>query len=115
MSVTVPLAYPAPIPLGHRVELTWLVKLGGLRGNKPSSQPFEPHLRDLDSGIAYGPEWQFGSYGMFRSDRVNAYSQEPRPDLEVERTLRGRVVACTVVSVTLAEPYQQTLLLLDEE
>ncbi len=58
MSVTVPLAYPAPIPVGHRVELTWFVKLGGLRGNKPAARPFEPHLRDLDSGVAYAPEWQ---------------------------------------------------------
>lgn len=116
MSVTVPLAYPAPIPVGHRVELTWFVKLGGgLRANKPTSRPFEPHLRDLDSGIAYGTEWQFGEFVGFRSDRVHPYEPEPLARLEVERTLRGRIAACTVVNVSLAEPYQHTILLLDAE
>ncbi len=115
MSVTVPLAYPAPIPVGHRVELTWFVKLGGLRGNKPTPRPFEPHLRDLDSGVAYGAEWQLGTFGAFRSDTVNAYAPEPLPQLEVASTLRGRVAACTIIHVGLAEPYQQTLLVLDEE
>jgi hypothetical protein len=115
MSVTVPLSYPAPIPVGHRVELTWFVKLGGLRGNKPAARPFEPHLRDLDSGVTYAPEWQLGSFHAFRSDVVNAYRPEPHADLEVASTLRGRVSGCTVVHVGLAEPYQQTLLVLDEE
>ena len=115
MSVTVPLAYPAPIPVGHRVELTWFVKLGGLRGTTPTPRPFEPHLRDLDSGVAYAPEWQLGSFHAFRSSTVNAYQPEPLDGLEVASTLRGRVSACTVVHVGMAEPYQQTLLVLDEE
>lgn len=114
MSVTVPLAYPAAIPVGHRVELTWFVRLGGMRGNKPSSRPFEPYLHDLDSGVAYGTEWQLGTFRAFRSDHVHPYELEPLPQLEVERTLRGRVTACTVVTVTLPEPYQNTILVLDE-
>jgi len=115
MSVTVPLAYPAAIPVGHRVELTWMLQRGGLRGNKLSAKPFEPFLRDLDSGVAYGCEWHVGSFDAFRSDRVHPYASEPLPELEVERTLRGRVAACTVVTVAVADPYQHTILVLDEE
>jgi hypothetical protein len=34
MSLTVPLAYPAAIPVGHHVELTWRLKPAGISGKK---------------------------------------------------------------------------------
>lgn len=115
MSVIVPLAYPAAIPVGHRVELTWRVNRGRRRGSKPTPSPHEPFLLDLDTGVGIGPEWQLGDFVAFRADHVHAYAVDPLPQLEVERTLRGRVVSCTIVHVTLPDPYQQTILVLDEE
>ncbi len=116
MSVTVPLAYPAAIPVGHRVELTWFVKLAGMRAYKPSSRPFEPHLRDLDSGVAYGAEWQLGSV---RRLPLRPPSTPTSPSRCRGCRSSGRCaaasLACTVVPVRLPNPYQNTLLLLDEE
>jgi hypothetical protein len=115
MSLTVPLAYPAAVPVGHHVELTWRFKPGGLRGNKPTSRPYEPFLIDLDSGVQYAPYWQVGTHDTFRSHAVNDYASEPRLELDVERVVRGRVRSCTVVHIGLSEPYQQTILVIEED
>lgn len=115
MTLIVPLAYPAAIPVGHRVELTWYLKPGGIRRNKLESVPPQPFLVDLDSGVRYGTHWQLGEYVTFRSDWPNRYALDPLPQLRAERIVRGRVAACTIVHVGLGEPYQQTMLLVDEE
>jgi hypothetical protein len=65
--------------------------------------------------VQYAPEWQVGTFATFRSGTVNAYASEPRLDLDVERVVRGRVRSCTIVHVTMAEPYQQTILVVDED
>jgi hypothetical protein len=115
MTLIVPLAYPAAIPVGHRVELTWYLKPAGVARRKLASAPPEPFLVDLDSGVRYGVEWQLGEHLSFRSDRPNRYELDPLPHLQAERIVRGRVAACTIVHVSLSEPYQQTMLLIDEE
>lgn len=115
MSLKVPLAYPAAIPIGHHVELTWRLKAGGLLGNKLVEQPYEPFLIDLDSGVQYAPEWQVGTHATFRSGAVNDYASEPRVELQVTRVVRGRVRSCTIVHVGMAEPYQQTILVIEPD
>ena len=115
MTVIVPLAYPAAIPVGHRVELTWYLKPSGRGGRRLASLPPQPFLVDLDSGVRYGAHWQLGEHDRFRSDWPNRYALDPLPELRAERVVRGRVAACTVVHLDLSEPYQQTMLLVDEE
>ena len=110
---TLALSYPAAIPVGHRIEATWFLKPRGRRAPIPS-KPAEPVVTDRDTGIRYGLHWHFGEAALFRPDRPNAYTLTPLDGLQVERVVRGRVTACTIVQISpTAEPYQHTLLELE--
>ncbi len=115
VSQQITLAFPAAIPVGHRVEVTWYPEPAGLLGRKQKPAPAHPVLVDLDTGVRYVTHWHVGRHAAFRSDRPNDYATAPLGDLVAERVLRGRVRACTVVHVSLSDPYQHTVLVLEEE
>jgi hypothetical protein len=115
MNVTIALDYPAPIPVGRRVEVTWYYKPAGMRGDKLKSAPSQPALVDLETGVRYGPNWAHGAFASFRPGSPNRYALEPLPELTVERRVVAKVLACTIVHVPVAEPYQETMLALEVE
>ncbi|MFE6971638.1 hypothetical protein [Isoptericola sp. NPDC057653] len=114
MPRTVTLNYPAPIAVGHAVEITEFTdtrpekKRRGFAGAEPSSHPV---VVDLDTGIRYMNHVHASAGGNGgNSFTPNRYPLDPRPDLPVAATWRGRVTACTLVMVEGLENQHTTLL-----
>lgn len=118
MARTVALNYPAPIPVGHSVEVTEFADTRPERKRRGDAR-FEafsyPVLVDLDTGIRYmnHVHASIGGNGG-NSFFANRYPLEPLPSLVVARVWRGRVAACSLVMVEALES-QHTTLLVDEE
>lgn len=95
------LNYPAPIPVGHLVELTWFADQRPARKRDrpdwtiPSAHPA---VRDLDTGIAYLnlAHVSAGANGGNPFVPQNLPTTT-RSDLEVREIQRGRVASCTLV------------------
>ncbi|MFO0739364.1 MAG: hypothetical protein U0270_25935 [Labilithrix sp.] len=100
----------APIPVGHRVEASWLeTPSGGFMGGKAKRVAL---IRDLDAEIDYG---EMECFADVRSIRV-----EPTPlplrvrsDLRVVERARGRVTSCQVATMGFSEKFLQTTLIID--
>jgi hypothetical protein len=110
------LLYPAPIPLGHRVEVTWYRRpeLDFWGTESPSSGrkvPGEPALRDLDTGVLYGPDWIFAErIAPPSSIAPRPMALEAREGLVVAEQVTGRVRYCRVAYQHGEWPLQTTLL-----
>jgi len=111
------LNYPAPIPVGHLVELTEFedTRPEKKRRGFDMGEAFRhPVVQDLDTGIRYMNHVHAsrGDNGG-NSFTPNRYPLMPRPDLSVSRVWRARVTACTLVFVE-GLSVQHTTLELDE-
>ena len=90
----------APIPVGHRVEITGFKReapaLFG-KGDQVLDED-EPYIRDLDSGIVYTVPWHHtGKHFVMLSDR---YGDAVAPNIQPTAQVVGRVVACRVVTIS---------------
>lgn len=110
---TVALNYPAPLPVGHTVEVTEFADTRPERKRKGFSQSeafAHPVVVDLDTGIQYMNHVHASRHGNGgNSFTANRYPLEPRPDLEVAARWKGRVTACTIVMVEGLENPHTTL------
>lgn len=110
---TVALNYPAPLPVGHTVEVTEFADTRPERKRKGFSQSeafAHPVVVDLDTGIRYMNHVHASRHGNGgNSFTANRYPLEPRPDLEVAARWKGRVTACTIVMVEGLENPHTTL------
>lgn len=104
------LLFAAPIPVGHRVELIWHREpaekafFSSKRSFGPAI-PSKPVVRDLDTGIVYGPLDHFMTKTSgYSTDEVRPLSEEVVGGLPVAGALTGRVVTCRVLS---QQGYQQ--------
>ena len=90
----------APIPVGHRVEVRWFRKKRSLflGAAEYVEKPFQPLIMDVETQITYGTEWHYVD-GALRHLDVNVQVPDVRSPLEMQRLLRGTVLACTVVNV----------------
>ncbi|SCD59806.1 hypothetical protein GA0115246_103605, partial [Streptomyces sp. SolWspMP-sol7th] len=105
-AVTLRLNHPVPIPVGHRVEI---VEYADTRPEKKrrrhrfdGAEPFRhPVVTDLDTGIRWMNHVHASPFDNGgNSFTANEYPLVPRTSgLEIERTWRGRVTACTLVFV----------------
>lgn len=94
--------YVAPIPVGHRVEVTWTeeVRRGLVPGqDRTDSRPAQPILRDLDTGVVYLSDWSVGPGRRRGPDLPHEVGVALLPDHRVARIVRGRVTACRVVTI----------------
>jgi hypothetical protein len=94
--------YVAPIPVGHRVEVTWTeeVRRGLVPGQeRTDSRPHQPVLVDLDTGVVYLSDWSVGAGRRRSPDQPYDVGVEPMQDHRVARIVRGVVKACRVVTV----------------
>lgn len=103
----------APVPVGHRVEIRWyreqvISRLGGMQ---VVDAPQRPWLKDLDTGIVWAAHWIFHQGGVF-NDRVNVGTMEARREIELTRTLTGRVLATQVVTVNTSDMTIETMLVI---
>ncbi len=90
--------FACPVPVGHRVTLRWY--LASSRGTGPLlRRPHEPIVNDHDSGIRYAPGWILHANGDPSVRELSQLVDEPSEALRLGRTLTGRVLACTVVTM----------------
>jgi hypothetical protein len=93
------LRFACPIPVGHRVAVEFFY-LAAKRASGPLVRcPHEPIVLDEDTGIRYAPAWALHPSGDAQARELAELLEAPSHTLELERTLYGRVVACTVVSL----------------
>lgn len=92
------LRFACPVPVGHRVTIAFY--LASSVGSGPlRRQPHEPVVIDLETSIRYAPAWVLHPVGDVRARELSELSEEPSEALRLDRTLTGRVLACTVVSM----------------
>lgn len=99
---TVVVVFAAPIPVGHRVELTWfeVVRPGLVPGQeRTDDREHQPVVRDLDTGVSYTTDWVVGVERRPRPDAPYRVGDGPRADARPSATLRGVVRACTVITI----------------
>lgn len=90
--------FGCPVPVGHRVWLRWYLAPSG--GTGPLlRRPHEPVVDDLDTDVRYAPGWTLHTAGDPRVRELAQLSEDPPETLRLDRTLIGRVVACTVVTM----------------
>jgi len=109
--------YSAPIPVGHRVQVTWFrVSKSGLLGKRSDDRPFEPAIKDLETGIEYVSDFTLPHSGAKLPDVPLDVRNEPPEGAEVETVLEGRVAFCRVVTIRGFADYDvQTTLVIDPE
>ncbi len=114
--MTLTLTYPAPLPVGHLIEVTEYAdprperKRRGFDRNEAFRHP---SLLDLDTGIRYFNHVHASTGGNGGNVYTpNRYPFLPRTDLAVERVYRGRVAACSLIFVE-GLVTQHTMLALD--
>ena len=105
-------AFPAPVPVGHRVELTFFERLVAVESvfssaTRISRVPaaYHPLVRDLDTGIVYADEIHFegagaddGSREAVEAHRVGLRDNLfPSSKLAPVEMVSGRVTECTII------------------
>ncbi len=111
------LDYVAPIPVGHRVEVEVLqVVEVGIFSERVEARPHHPWLRDVETGIEYTAYWHHAEVSGIRFKPGNVYPEGRIPDVRVAERLRGRVVACRLVTERISDSWQvQTYLTISPE
>ena len=100
--------FAAPVPVGHRVQVTWYEKVeAGLVPSqvRTDSRPAQPVIRDLDTGISYETDWAIGHGGKGRPDTPHDVADAPLADFRVERRISGVVRRCRVVTLRALPTY----------
>ncbi len=107
--------YPAPVPVGHRVRITWYeIETRGFFGGK-ESKAHEPWIIDLDTGVEYLSDRLVGRSGAKFPDQPVDVADDAKTSATAVRTLEGRVTRCRVVSVrSFSEFDVQTHLLVED-
>ena len=105
----------APIPVGHRVRLTYYVhERPGLFSSTSVELPHEPVVEDLDSGVIYCSDRPYSGSGVKRP-RV-PYEVDLTATGVVAQTVEGVVRACRVLTVrSFSEVDVQTHLTIAEQ
>lgn len=96
--------FACPVPVGHHVRVRWYYATRGSIGPL-TPRPHEPMVDDLDTDVRYAPGWTLHATADPTVRELSQLSDEPAPTLRVERTLTGRVVACTVVAMRANATY----------
>ena len=89
----------APIPLGHRVRLTWyrMTNTGLFGGTSTEEHPHEPEVEDLDTGVIYCSQQHFEHSAALHRGRPLEIAPTVRG--EVAETLEGVVRGCRVFTI----------------
>lgn len=107
----------APVPVGHRVEVRVLKEPDAgwfSRRIGADTQPDQPWVKDLDTGVEYGVYWQVSDVTALDGNPGQVFGAHLRTDLEQLRAVTGRVVACRVLTLGSGDGWRvQTRLELD--
>ena len=93
--------YLAPIPVGHRVRVTWhVLEEPGLAGQtRTDSRPHQPWITDEDTGVEYRTDWATGTERRRHPDAPYEITDSLRMDVRTERVVRGIVRRCEVITI----------------
>lgn len=93
--------YLAPIPVGHRVRVTWhVLEEPGLAGQvRTDTRPHQPWITDLDTGVEYRTDWASGAMRRRGPDEPYRIGESLRMDLREERVVEAVVRRCEVFTV----------------
>lgn len=73
-------------------------------------------MEDLDTEVRYAPGWTLHTAGDPRVRELSQLVPEPPDTLRLERSLIGKVIACTVVTMAANETHPiQTRLVVETE
>jgi hypothetical protein len=98
-TVTLDLTLLAPIPVGHRVRLSFYrLHSRGLFGGSSEVLEHEPVIEDLDTGIVYCTERPFDHDGVKRP-RVPLGVRDQQLLGDLDHVVEGRVQGCRVLTV----------------
>lgn len=120
---TIELLFAAPIPSGHRVRIQWykepVHEYGFMTDTVVGHEdlPNEPLVRDLDTGVAYGPIRFFLEHtDEFTLGAVNALRTDPVDEYQEDRVMEGRVLSARVLTAQTGERHQvQTTLVVEPD
>lgn len=105
MPKRVPVAFlgATPIPVGHRVRVTYFERVeesvGFFGGSRSDSEPVDaPRVEDLTSGVIFGHLTHY-AHGAIHPGRVNVEDLSLAGTLEVGHVIEGTVRACEVITV----------------
>ena len=95
---------PVPIPVGHRVEITWYQEeettTGLLGGDKTKVTPIEtPVVVDVETGVRYGLLAHFDEGSAYRGGQINIQEHRLRDSLVSTEHLVGKVTACSIAQI----------------
>ncbi len=110
--------YVAPIPVGHRVRVTWhALEEAGLAGQtRTDERPYEPWITDLDTGVEYRTDWAVGTERRRHRDQPYILGEQFVSGVSVEREVIGTVRSCRVLTIRGYPDLEvQTHLVLDLE
>lgn len=90
----------APVPVGHRVRITWFtLEQKTVFSTRSVERAHHPQVEDLDTGIVYAPLELFDRVSAARRatvDEPTATTAEVGPHATTSRELTGTVKACRV-------------------
>jgi hypothetical protein len=92
-----------PIPVGHRVELTWFERTQErlFGADQQYVDDDEPYIRDLDTGIAYTVGWHHYESVLMPGHNTRMPA-EALPTLRAVSQVVGRVTACQITTTNRA-------------
>lgn len=107
--------FACPVPVGHRVRVRWFYATRGAIGPL-SPRPHEPIVDDLETDVRYAPGWTLHPNADPTVRELSQLADDPADTLRLERTLTGKVVACTVVAMFANTTYPvQTRLVIEPD
>jgi len=89
-----------PIPAGHTIEATFY--------KRPDDKDEAVVVVDLDTGITYGQHWHFTETRGFTVGEPVPLPNEVRRDLQLLKTVRGRVTDTQIAWIVINHPWPQT-------
>lgn len=96
------LSFIAPIPVGHRVELTFLKKplIGWFSSVIAGYEDMldKPIVRDMETGVVYASTNVYTEHDYVTPRGASPLPDHHRPELEQDHVVIGRVVSCRVIS-----------------
>jgi len=108
----------APIPVGHKVELNFIVQKAGVFRKEGKISESEAILKDLDTGIIYALASYFRKSFTISGAAYDPEEipMEPLPDLVIGKTVKGKVIACNLYTLMAGNTWRiQTQITVEAE
>ncbi|MFH2143442.1 MAG: hypothetical protein ABIJ97_13540 [Bacteroidota bacterium] len=109
------LDYAAPIPLGHKIEVSNFVYVETDRKGREQTDEIPGFMvRDLTTGIEYGMNKHYDKSKLISFYNVSTLPLERRSDIRLVKKFTGTVARCRILTVRVADNWvMQTRLVIE--